>query len=57
MVGNAAADILIASAMVYYVSLQRPFSAWSYGADFGPDNCSLQNDAEIQLTFLVTMPW
>jgi len=41
MVGNAAADILIASAMIYYVRVQRLFSARSSRANFGLDNCSL----------------
>jgi methyl coenzyme M reductase beta subunit len=57
MVGNTAADILIASAMFYYVSIQHSFSTGLSGVDFGPDDCSYQNDAETQLTFSITMRW
>jgi len=40
LVGNATADILIASAMLYFVRMQRSFSSGSPGADFGADNHS-----------------
>jgi len=61
MVGNAAADILIASAMLYYVSMQSFFRARSPGADSGADNLnrSWQNDrlGETRLGISITMPW